>query len=89
MISLNKNRNISIHIVTDMGLSLDEETNQTFKVRIKDLFRSLDELYKNASVILSHTDSKVLIANNGKKLISLTIKENDINWNDILNYKNL
>lgn len=87
MIIINNINYIKIHIISDLSLSLDEELNETVNIEINCLLKALDDLTEVASIVISKLNNKVLIANNGPKMVALTLKEKDINWHDLMSYR--
>ena len=87
MIIINNINYIKIHIISDLSLSLDEELNETVNIEINCLLKALDNLTEVASIVISKLNNKVLIANNGPKMVALTLKEKDINWHDLMSYR--
>jgi hypothetical protein len=80
-------KSIKIHMLSDLGLPLSEEVNKTIQIEINYLLRALDDLVESSSVIISKTDKKMLIANNGSKMLVLLLKESDMTWSDIMLYR--
>lgn len=78
---------ITLHVISDLNLPLCNEINETFKIEINSLLKTLDNLIETTNVIISNIDDKVLIANNDTRMIALTLKENDISWLDIMSYR--
>ena len=76
-----------VHIISDLSLPLDEEFDETVNIEINCLLKTLDVLTEVTSIVISKLDNKVLIANNGPKMVSLTLKEKDINWHDLMSYR--
>ena len=79
-------RSIKLHVLTDTGVCLSKEVNEFTTVDknyLINYLRSLDKL----NYLINPRDSKVLILNDKNKLLVLTIKENDLNWNDINIYR--
>lgn len=80
-------KSIKIHMLSDLGLPLSEEVNKTIQIEINYLLRALDDLVESSSIIISKTDKKMLIANNGSKMLVLLLKESDMTWSDIMSYR--
>jgi hypothetical protein len=87
MIIINNIKYVKVHVISDLSLPLDEEFNETVDIEINCLLKTLDELAEATSIIISKLDNKVLIANNGPKMVALTLKEKDINWHDLMSYR--
>lgn len=87
MTIINNINYIKVHIISDLSLPLDEEFDETISIEINCLLKALDSLAEITSIIISKLDNKVLIANNGPKMVALTLKEKDINWHDIMSYR--
>lgn len=75
---------VKVHIISDLNLPLEEEINGTFKIEIYKLLDALDDLIHTSNIIISNIDNKMLIINNGNRMVSLLLKENDIDWHFIM-----
>tara|TARA_B100001287_G_C22662128_1_gene520933 strand:+ start:800 stop:1102 length:303 start_codon:yes stop_codon:yes gene_type:complete len=76
-----KKKYINLHVLTDFGLSLENEVNEsayTSVIKIKSFIKSLKEF----NVLINPFNPKSIILNNNYKMIVLTIKENNLSWKD-------
>ena len=76
-----KKKYINLHVLTDFGLSLENEVNEsayTSVIKIKSFIKSL----KGFNVLINPFNPKSIILNNNYKMIVLTIKENNLSWKD-------
>ncbi len=76
-----KKKYINLHVLTDFGLSLENEINEsayTSVIKIKSFIKSL----KGFNVLINPFNPKSIILNNNYKMIVLTIKENNLSWKD-------
>lgn len=76
-----KKKYINLHVLTDFGLSLENEVNEsayTSVTKIKSFIKSL----KGFNVLINPFNPKSIILNNNYKMIVLTIKENNLSWKD-------
>ena len=87
MIIINNINYIKVHVISDLSLPLDEEFNETVNIEINCLLKALDNLAEVTNIVISKLDNKVLIANNGPKMVALTLKEKDMNWHDLMSYR--
>ena len=84
---MNRANHINIHIVSDTGKELTKELNATICFEINYLLSVLDTLIEYSNITISKLNSKMLIANQGKRMISMTLKDNNITWDDLLSYR--
>lgn len=76
-----KKKYINLHVLTDFGLSLENEINEsayTSVIKIKSFIKSL----KGFNVLINPFNPKSIILNKNYKMIVLTIKENNLSWKD-------
>ncbi len=76
-----KKKYINLHVLTDFGLSLENEVNEsayTSVIKIKSFIKSL----KGFNVLINPFNPKSIILNKNYKMIVLTIKENNLSWKD-------
>ena len=76
-----KKKYINLHVLTDFGLSLENEINEsayTSVIKIKNFIKSL----KGFNVLINPFNPKSIILNKNYKMIVLTIKENNLSWKD-------
>tara|TARA_Y100000992_G_C21216247_1_gene468051 strand:+ start:860 stop:1162 length:303 start_codon:yes stop_codon:yes gene_type:complete len=76
-----KQKYVNLHVLTDFGLSLENEVNEsayTSVIKIKNFIRSL----KGFNALINPLNPKSIILNNKYKMIVLTIKENNLSWKD-------
>ena len=73
---------IKLHVLTDTGVCLSEEVNQSTEVTKRSLLNFLASVRK-LNYLINPLDDKMLILNDKEKMLVLTIKENNLNWKDI------
>lgn len=73
---------IKIHVLTDTGVCLSKEVNESTVITKKYLLNFLASVRK-LNYLINPLDDKMLILNDKAKMIVLTIKENNLNWKDI------
>ena len=73
---------IKLHVLTDTGVCLSEEVNESTVVTKRSLLNFLASVRK-LNYLINPLDDKMLILNDKEKMLVLTIKENNLNWKDI------
>ena len=73
---------IKLHVLTDTGVCLSEDVNESTVVTKRSLLNFLASVRK-LNYLINPLDDKMLILNDKEKMLVLTIKENNLNWKDI------